>query len=865
MPSKTTCFKALADVAKQYLDPSEVKAFALEFDRRVKALEAEGSLTKVEHLMEDVGTQMIDALTATALRNKRDAAANLKLRLKIFDNITTKHAKNPVKGLNLYFLRAAAEQNTLIDRHIGGFVTEMEEAGLLSVLAKGHLDEAIAQELWRLQDGMSSERAASPETRMASQIAGIMNSWQEYAVRVANDHGANIKWLPGYIVKQSHNIEKMLPRFDWKTGSRQTKEQAFQKWKNTISPLLDEKKTFDGVEPEQFLRDAYEALISGVHLSPDAPNKPNLGSSNLAKKLGQERTFHFKDGSAWFKYNKEYGTGNLREAYVEGLSRLAHSTILLKRFGTNPKDTATRVARDLRTHYAGHPETKALMKLREQDSKYGLPKGTHNIFAEILGETRIPVNRLGADVAASMRAWETAARLGMSVITSWSDIAAYAGEAHYQGRSLLTGYIEALEAVTLGQSKDKRLIASSLGVFSDSLRGRLAERFSAQDNLPGVASRSLQFFFKLNLLRRWTDNLKRSSALAMAHNLAEMRNFNWDELTKQQPRLASVLKQYDIDAAKWDFIRSIATKEADGRQYISPDAIQEIDNAIIQKHLGLIEPASKTTAEAAQHKKLIKAKIRQYKFDLELALRTYLIDRAEATVLQPGVRERAILRRGTQPGTVEGELMRFISQFKAYPISLFNKIIERDLNPTDETHGLIEAFMSGKADMLGLANTFIMMTLIGYASMSTKDVLRGKNPRALTTSEGGLDTKTLVAAMLQGGALGIYGDFLFGQSNRFGKGPIDTLAGPVLSLGSDFLEIAHRAAAGDDVSATLIKKGIDNTPFLNLFWIRPILDFLIIHQFQESINPGYLYRLQRSIEKDTGQTYWHPPSEYYGR
>ena len=41
------------------------------------------------------------------------------------------------------------------------------------------------------------------------------------------------------------------------------------------------------------------------------------------------------------------------------------------------------------------------------------------------------------------------------------------------------------------------------------------------------------------------------------------------------------------------------------------------------------------------------------------------------------------------------------------------------------------------------------------------------------------------AAMLQGGGLAIYGDFLFSDVNRYDRGMAETMAGPVVSAMND--------------------------------------------------------------------------------
>src|SRR3546814_11931537 len=59
-----------------------------------------------------------------------------------------------------------------------------------------------------------------------------------------------------------------------------------------------------------------------------------------------------------------------------------------------------------------------------------------------------------------------------------------------------------------------------------------------------------------------------------------------------------------------------------------------------------------------------KAKLRDLRDEIEGQVRTYLTDRASYAVLEPDARTQATMLRGTRPGSVEGELIRFIMQFK---------------------------------------------------------------------------------------------------------------------------------------------------------------------------------------------------------
>jgi len=51
-----------------------------------------------------------------------------------------------------------------------------------------------------------------------------------------------------------------------------------------------------------------------------------------------------------------------------------------------------------------------------------------------------------------------------------------------------------------------------------------------------------------------------------------------------------------------------------------------------------------------------------------------------------------------------------------------------------------------------------------------------------------------------------------------------------------------------------------NLPYGNLFYVKPALDYLLWYQLQETINPGYLRRMERRIERENDQTFYIPPS-----
>src|SRR5690606_32061430 len=89
-------------------------------------------------------------------------------------------------------------------------------------------------------------------------------------------------------------------------------------------------------------------------------------------------------------------------------------------------------------------------------------------------------------------------------------------------------------------------------------------------------------------------------------------------------------------------------------------------------------------------------------------------------------------------------------------------------------------------------------------------------------------------------------------------GAIGTVAGPAAGLTNDLIMLSQEVAHGDkdpaDAGANLLRIATQNTPYINLFYTRMALDYLLLYQVQEALNPGYLRRMERRINKENNPT-----------
>ncbi|PKL96552.1 MAG: hypothetical protein CVV18_01180, partial [Gammaproteobacteria bacterium HGW-Gammaproteobacteria-8] len=770
--------QAAAKAAGRELNEEEMVELVGDLQARIKQLQATDGMLGLEEAAMRAADEMGNQVKLAAVIEKRNALLNARRRAELVGYIRSTWSDRPDLGLESFLVgtnvaragarrSVAAEQKQLSQAYIAGFLNDIEKEGLLPFLTRGDLDQDIADSLWRIGmdkplDGLSKE---------AVSIAKIMQKYQEAARIDANRAGAFIRKLPGYVVRQSHDPYKL-------------QRAGFKQWRDEILPLLDERTFEAGSDVDGFLLATYNGLVSGVHLKVST-GQPNgfKGPRNLAKKVSAERVLHFKDGLAWNQYNKVYGTGSLREAFLGGLDRSGDSTGMMRRLGTNPESNWNAALDELQLDLKNDPE--GLRKF--QQDRNGLLKTR---FSEIDGTSRMAVNHVGARVASNLRAWQSMAKLGGAVISAVTDLPVAASEMRYQGKGMLSSMGTLIGGMVKGKKPaEQREILSTLGVFFDSVRGEVVSKFSADDTLGGKMSRAQQLFFKLNGLTWWTDTMRSTAALMMSHHLAYNRSLDWD---KMNPDLQRTLELFDIDAGKWDMLRSTPSKEADGREYMTTQGIDSIPEEDLA---GYLTSKGRTVNDAA---------IGELREELRGSLRSYITDRSSYAVIEPDARTRAIMRRGTQPGTVAGELLRFVGQFKAFPVAVLQKSIGRELygrGYEPSAYGanvgkeLMQAMRSGNGEKLGVAQLMLWTTLFGYGAMSLKDIVKGREPRPAD------DPKTWVAAMLQGGALGLYGDFLFGEANRFGGGLTQSLSGPTLGLIDGGYDLLARLRDGDDTAA----------------------------------------------------------------
>jgi hypothetical protein len=278
-------------------------------------------------------------------------------------------------------------------------------------------------------------------------------------------------------------------------------------------------------------------------------------------------------------------------------------------------------------------------------------------------------------------------------------------------------------------------------------------------------------------------------------------------------------------------IKTLTSKELE--EYIKPnvDALKEIKTA-----------TNRTLTQGDINLITDKAKIK-----LENLVRTYYNTEARIAL---GKRDTGsnFFARGTQAGTVGGEVTRLFQQAKSYPMLYLRNIFENIYYNT-----ALNSNMKWASYI-----TFVAMgTLAGYGQQQLTELKNNKSTKAPTP-------EMLLRAMTLSGFGGFYGDALnsfaptvFDYTKKTGytteggvyRGIYNFLAGPVISKATDVLVGVNYLVAKKPDADKFIKAVKNATPFNNIFYLNGTINYLTM-AISESVGGKGLSKERKRLRKE---------------
>ena len=668
--------------------------------------------------------------------------------------------------------------------------------------------------------------------------------------------------------------------------ARALRKRGLAQWKADTLALLDPAKMRHPISGQpmslQQVSDSLDVVYRRIVTDGlvDAPaDAAGGGRGALHKQHAEHRFLVFKNADAWMKYQKAYGSGGsegIFAAMMNHVNIMARDIAAMEVLGPNPGLTLEAMIAFVRKE--GMNAVGGLPALFPTKSPIGLPwnpetyatskiQRARDMWAHMHGSANVPVNGVLANTLSAVRNITFATALGSATLSSLTDLGRqqihrrFAGvfKTAHTGRDLRAGAnpMAVLGDVVQQFKSLNRREAVRAGLILESATHVLHEsaRYAGGFNGPMWSQVFADRMLTWALLTPWTQANRHVFGLSIMAEVADNVGKRFADL---DPGLQTLFGRYGMGAAEWDAIRQFtpsAMGDADafvrGRQP-GADAFPKNPTRSTVRDAGKLM-AGAEAGDALDPIRYLKATDIA---DERLAERylEMILQETERAVPSGTVANKALWVGQNQPGSFRGELMRSISMLKSYGTIVLM-----------QDWGRVAAEIGRGRKLNGarfMASIVISSTLLGALAMQLKSLSRGEDPRPMDEPE------FWGAAMMQGGGMGIYGDYLFGSVNRFGGGFAGSLAGPVTSRASNLWNLTggNVIQFAQDEPTNL---GRESVAFarMNLsmpFYLRLAYERVLLDELQKVADPEAYQAFRRKASKLKSQFktgYWWAPGE----
>ncbi len=604
-------------------------------------------------------------------------------------------------------------------------------------------------------------------------------------------------------------------REDWRLPQShdmlRIRQAGYEKWRQFVDDqgvlVFDEDGVpLAGLGRDEVLRQAYATLSTGG-LNKLQPGAAGQGKKLANKGVDEHRVLHFPNGDAWLAYHQEYGAGSVYSTFAGHLQGRSRDIALLEVLGPNPAAMA-RFMRDSLAKEAGHQDAGRIIE---------------RTYAEIVGNQDIATGWRRYVYAAlqGTRNLLRSSQMGSALLSAVSDLATVRETSGFNGLSMTNIMENYLKQLNPANPADRQLAKRFGLVTSATLAAMRNSRVVDEDMGRGFTGRLATTVFDVSGLTAHTDGLRKAFGLEFISNLGELSGRFWTEL--DDPTRAA-LERAGLDTHQWNRLRSYAVTTEGGVKFLDPMAAMAHPDALTQ--------------------------------EAGVKLQALILQETDYAVPQPDARVRATMNFGTKGNTLIGEIWRTVAMYRSYPVTVML------------THGYRAAYAGGKGAFglpKGVAyagSLFASMSVLGAFALQSKQLASGKDPRDMT------DARFWGQAVLQGGGLGIFGDFFGAALSRTDKDLAATLAGTGYGLVSDVINVTTRNAMAEaegknSRTATDVISFLQRyTPGSNLWYAKTATDRLFWAQLKlmaDDEAPRAFARMERNAMRDYRQSwYWRP-------
>lgn len=662
---------------------------------------------------------------------------------------------------------------------------------------------------------------------IAKEVAAAWRKTADASVDMFNMAGGALKKLADWHLPQAQS------------AARLTRE-GFEKWRDFHMTALNwDRMAWPNGEPiaaadrVDVLRNVYDTLKTGgaIKIKPGAFNGRGAAVGNM---IDEHRFLVYKDASSWLEMHERYGDGNVFDVMARHVEDMGHRIALVQTFGSNPQhmaDTLRGIAlkRAAEIDVANPAPSKERSLVSQTEA---VLKNKFDPMFELITRRNPmdPDSPLGNTIVGTSNIL-TSAQLGAaSLLAIPSDFVTTLATRIFSGtsRSPFAG-VDFYFRSMIGDRAFMKEIAAQSGFVHDEavMSNYAAQRFTGVATVgPNVTRRISDATMRLSLLQGHTTAARWSSQLEFMGLIARDAGKRFDDLNYKE-----VLERYGIGEAEWNDIRAIAPHQPSaGLRFLRP-----------------IDVFNTALAEDRKH-------------ELFRMFQGMIFEESRRMVPEATIEGAVMLKDTTRPDTLAGAILHSFAMYKNFPISMM--MIYGRLAMTSEHIG-------GRLGMV--AGLGAGMVAVGAMGTQMREVSKGRDPLPMNT------LAFWGKALLSGGALSIWGDFLFQGVNERNRGPASIIGGPIAGLGGDTTQLLF----GDvfkwaDTVGTLkpepdVKgpaKGVEfarrYTPGSSIWWARLALERQVFDRLQELADPKAYSAQRRKVQrqqKEFGNDYFWAPGD----
>lgn len=822
------CLRGLHDEGHLSRDEAEAMAHLYESLVRHYGDPTRAKAEMVERLMRQAQHQERQALLADEARERVERF--------LLEYRNARGEQDPAKAMI-----ALIEHNGLVPMP-EGMSSVVGRGQAIMGLALGRMEEVLHEfrRTWVTGQTRNTARLENVVLEAAGEGTGdaaaatLARAWLDVAESLRqrfNAAGGAIGELKGWFLPQIHDRRALLAagREQWIADITRGLDVERMRHPLTGNPMTDE----DLAESLDFIW--RNITTDGWHSREPSAQRRGLGA--ISNQRADHRFLHFRDARAWLDYQAAYGGGaDPFAAMMSHVKGMSEDIAAMETLGPNPRATLTYIQNfvtaqaALRTAGEGAifpTQTEILGRSFEAGGSWVSTKDPEDYARSAVkladdmwdihrGASAAAVNQRVADTFGALRNVNVATKLGGAALSAVTDLGFQQMSRLFAGLPLLRVYDQVVTSFATGPKRD----AVRAGLILETAINVMHQeaRWASGMHGPGWSRVLADRVIASTGLAAWTQSGKHAFGLAFMGELASRAGETFGDLPAP---LQQTFRRYGLTGADWDAMRASAG-----------DLLRPSD---VARSMEIRGRAGENVAE-------------RY---LEM-----ILQETEYAVPSGTLQAKARSFGGLRRGVVTNEFWRSAGQFKMFGISV--ALLQGQRIATEM---ITRGYLRGAGYAAGL---LITTTLYGALAMQLKEIAKGKDPRPMG------DEKFWGGALLQGGGLGIYGDFLASEQNRVGGGLARTLAGPSADVAAGLLSITSGNAArflqGEDTNGgrELVRFLGSNTPGGSNWYIRAAYERIVLDELQRLVDPEAHAAFRRKIgkqKKDFGNDFWWRPGE----